>query len=61
METSRTSYNGATSPGSGIVYEPGDPRIGGRLCIRCHGTGRIRVFILETETCNLCGGVGRVF
>jgi hypothetical protein len=50
-----------TTPVGEAMYEPGDPRLGGRLCPRCHGTGRTRVFILETETCNLCGGVGRVF
>lgn len=43
------------------MYEPGDPRIGGRLCPRCRGSGRTRVFILESEICNLCRGAGRVF
>lgn len=50
-----------STPAGGVIYEPGDPRIGGRLCPRCHGSGRTRVFILETEACNLCQGIGRVF
>ena len=49
------------TPTGSVVYEPGDPRIGGRLCPRCHGSGRTRLFILEIETCNLCSGIGRVF
>jgi len=49
------------TPTGEVMYEPGDPRLGGRLCPRCHGSGLTRVFILETEMCNLCSGVGRVF
>ncbi|PVG00758.1 hypothetical protein CPB86DRAFT_782313 [Serendipita vermifera] len=43
------------------TFSPGAPRIGGRVCPRCHGTGRIRVFILDAETCGVCRGTGRVF
>ncbi|CAG7847209.1 SubName: Full=Uncharacterized protein {ECO:0000313/EMBL:CCA66785.1} [Serendipita indica DSM 11827] len=50
-----------TPSGRRVVYEPGDPRIGGRLCVRCHGSGRVRVFILDSEVCSMCGGIGRVF
>ncbi|KAH3899418.1 uncharacterized protein SCDLUD_004861 [Saccharomycodes ludwigii] len=44
----------------GLVVQPGDPRIGGRLCAECRGTGRIS-FFLDFKLCPVCGGVGRVF
>ncbi|KAG8852766.1 hypothetical protein FRB91_005972 [Serendipita sp. 411] len=47
--------------GGRTTFTPGDARIGGRRCVKCDGTGRIRVFILESERCNMCGGLGRVF
>jgi hypothetical protein len=50
-----------TPGGATSVYEPGDPRIGGRLCPRCRGDGSIRIFILEIDRCPMCGGIGRVF
>lgn len=49
------------TPGGTTTYEPGDPRIGGRLCPRCRGDGSIRIFILEIDQCPMCGGLGRVF
>ncbi len=51
------------SPASGnaVVYPPGDPRIGGRLCWRCGGRGKTSFLIFDEETCSICGGVGRTF
>ncbi|KDQ54224.1 hypothetical protein JAAARDRAFT_209380 [Jaapia argillacea MUCL 33604] len=46
-------------PGAPVV-QPGDPRIGGRLCRNCGGEGVVRFFILE-DRCDVCGGLGRVF
>ncbi|KAF8999343.1 hypothetical protein BDQ17DRAFT_1361216 [Cyathus striatus] len=43
-----------------VVVRPGDPRIGGRVCWRCGGDGRISFFLIDSETCDVCGGVGRV-
>ncbi|VEU20133.1 DEKNAAC100939 [Brettanomyces naardenensis] len=40
------------------VVQPGDPRIGGQLCPRCHGRGQVH-FFLDMETCPVCGGLGR--
>lgn len=50
-----------STPSGRRVLQPGDPRIGGRLCARCHGSGRIRIFILDSETCPVCRGIGRTF
>lgn len=41
------------------VVRPGDPRIGGILCPRCKGKGLVH-FFLDTETCSVCRGMGRV-
>ncbi|KAJ3775456.1 hypothetical protein FB446DRAFT_637853 [Lentinula raphanica] len=46
-------------PGS-IVYTPGDPRLGGRLCWRCDGDGLIGGFLFQ-EQCPACGGIGRTY
>lgn len=46
-------------PGS-VVYRPGDPRIGGALCMKCGGAG-VTIGFFEDDTCSRCGGVGRVF
>ncbi len=43
-----------------VVVRPGDPRIGGRVCWKCNGTGEVIVFIFDRERCRVCGGVGRV-
>ncbi|KAI0718050.1 hypothetical protein C8T65DRAFT_571126 [Cerioporus squamosus] len=50
-----------SSPGNAVVYPPGDPRIGGRLCWRCGGRGTTSFLIFDEETCSICGGVGRTF
>ncbi|EJD48169.1 hypothetical protein AURDEDRAFT_183524 [Auricularia subglabra TFB-10046 SS5] len=49
----------APPPGATVV-QPGDPRIGGRLCYRCMGEGTISVFIFDTAQCPACGGLGRI-
>ena len=49
------------SSGNAVVYPPGDPRIGGRLCWRCGGRGKTSFLIFDEEMCSICGGVGRTF
>ncbi|KAI0642080.1 hypothetical protein C8Q79DRAFT_1121998 [Trametes meyenii] len=54
--------NGApSSSGNVAVYPPGDPRIGGRLCWRCGGSGKTSFLIFDEETCRVCNGIGRTF
>ncbi|KAF8584218.1 hypothetical protein K439DRAFT_1660834 [Ramaria rubella] len=48
-------------PVGSVAYQPGDPRIGGRLCWRCDGRGGMSILFFDWETCGVCGGVGRVF
>ena len=57
-----TSSNWPRSPAPPPVsLRPGDPRIGGNLCWNCLGSGRTFGFLLLTNnTCDLCGGVGRL-
>ncbi|KAK0433059.1 uncharacterized protein EV420DRAFT_1570850 [Desarmillaria tabescens] len=56
-----TPMNGlGRAPRGAIVYPTGDPRIGGRLCWRCEGSGLISFLFLE-DNCPVCGGVGRIF
>ncbi|KIK67861.1 hypothetical protein GYMLUDRAFT_796932 [Collybiopsis luxurians FD-317 M1] len=52
--------NSSQPPPGVVVYAPGDPRLGGRLCWRCDGDGIIGGFLFE-EQCSVCGGVGRTF
>lgn len=57
--------NGFTNPGFGPppgpqYLQPGDPRMGGTLCGRCRGSGRV-TFFLDQELCLICGGAGRLF
>jgi hypothetical protein len=40
---------------------PGDPSMGGYLCGRCRGTGRVSVMLIDDDLCPVCRGVGRVF
>lgn len=42
-----------------VMVAPGDSRLGGVLCGECRGSGRIR-FLLDTDLCPLCNGVGRI-
>lgn len=55
-----TSPYSAPPPGSTVV-QPGDPRIGGRLCYKCSGSGVVPFMLFEETTCAVCGGVGRIF
>ncbi|CAH7674857.1 hypothetical protein BY996DRAFT_7816022 [Phakopsora pachyrhizi] len=58
-----------TSGSTPLVVRPGDPRIGGRLCLNCNGSGSrsdelnlLQVFFGGgQETCRACRGTGRVF
>ena len=48
-------------PGSGVVYMAGDPRIGGRVCGNCKGTGiRTSMMGFVEEQCQICRGIGRI-
>jgi len=51
--------NTTMGPGPTVV-RPGDPRIGGRLCYRCHGEGMISLFIFDSTQCPACNGMGRI-
>ena len=44
-----------------IPIEPGDPRLGGRLCMRCGGAGIRTVMLIDLTTCDNCDGTGRVW
>ena len=43
-----------------VVYPPGDARIGGSLCWRCHGKGTMNILI-DVINCPICNGCGRTF
>jgi len=51
----------ARPPPNATFLAPGDPRIGGRLCWKCDGTGRKVSWTLDATQCNKCSGSGRVF
>ncbi|KIJ65403.1 hypothetical protein HYDPIDRAFT_174870 [Hydnomerulius pinastri MD-312] len=44
-----------------ISVPPGDPRLGGRLCMRCEGSGVRTLLLFDITGCDVCGGVGRVW
>ncbi|CAD6893836.1 unnamed protein product [Tilletia caries] len=54
-------------PAGALVVRPGDPRIGGRLCLNCGGEGSVTASFLDSlfgapdEQCYACRGSGRVF
>lgn len=48
-------------PPGATVVRPGDPRIGGRLCWRCGGSGTTTFIIFDEMPCSVCDGVGRTF
>ncbi|WVQ82301.1 hypothetical protein IAT38_004429 [Cryptococcus sp. DSM 104549] len=55
------SSRGPVPPGA-LVVGPGDPRIGGRLCWRCSGSGReLSFFGFDDGRCWECRGLGRLF
>ncbi|KAJ1306479.1 hypothetical protein OPQ81_007482 [Rhizoctonia solani] len=52
---------GRPPPGA-LVVQPGDPRIGGRICWKCSGDGwQYKSLGFETKTCSACNGLGRLF
>lgn len=53
-------YGSSQAPPGSVVYSPGDPRLGGRLCYRCDGDGVTGGFLFQDQ-CYVCGGVGRLF
>ncbi|EIM79302.1 uncharacterized protein STEHIDRAFT_173171 [Stereum hirsutum FP-91666 SS1] len=52
---------GARPPPGAVVYQPGDPRLGGSLCWRCDGRGVTTFFIFDEGRCEACNGLGRIF
>ncbi|KAJ7050697.1 hypothetical protein C8F01DRAFT_677033 [Mycena amicta] len=54
-------YPGSRQPMPTSMLPPGDPRLGGALCWRCSGRGRVSFLVFETLPCSACGGVGRVY
>lgn len=52
--------NSIPPPGSTVV-SPGDPRIGGRLCYKCSGSGVVPFMLFDEMPCGVCNGVGRTF
>ncbi|WWC63326.1 uncharacterized protein I303_105926 [Kwoniella dejecticola CBS 10117] len=50
-------------PPGALVVPPGDPRIGGRPCYNCGGSGRENDFLFgfDVGRCYTCQGLGRVF
>ena len=52
--------DGNVPPIGATVVMPGDPRIGGRVCWRCGGRGVTPFLIFDEETCDTCGGIGRL-
>lgn len=51
---------GPSGPPNAVIYNAGDPRIGGVLCWVCGGKGRINLILLNID-CEMCNGVGRTF
>ncbi|TIC18021.1 hypothetical protein E3Q15_00300 [Wallemia mellicola] len=52
---------GRPPPGA-VVFQAGDPRIGGTFCYKCDGTGKRTDWLFGiTENCYKCGGIGRRF
>ena len=61
LRTRSSSTWPRSGPSPPIVLQPGDPRIGGRLCRNCFGSGRTFGFLLLSERpCGVCCGTGRL-
>ncbi|KAJ8591540.1 hypothetical protein M405DRAFT_932076 [Rhizopogon salebrosus TDB-379] len=43
-----------------IPVRPGDPRLGGVLCLKCGGTGTLPLLFIDLRPCSVCGGIGRI-
>ena len=57
-----TSTCHRSAPPPTAVLRPGDPRIGGRPCWNCSGSGRTLGFLLLSDRmCDVCAGLGRLF
>lgn len=54
-----SKWNAYNPVGPPVQVMPGDPRLGGILCSNCRGSGQTR-FFLDTEICQMCGGLGRI-
>lgn len=48
-------------PPGAMVFRPGDPRLGGRLCWRCGGSGVTTFLIFDEQPCSVCDGIGRTY
>ncbi|KAI0923674.1 hypothetical protein AcW1_006566 [Taiwanofungus camphoratus] len=48
-------------PAGAAVLPAGDPRLGGRLCWRCGGSGIVTFLIFDESPCNVCNGIGRTY
>lgn len=54
-------------PAPALIVRPGDPRIGGRLCWNCSGSGEVTdeglfgILFTSTDRCRVCQGAGRTF
>ncbi|EPT01172.1 hypothetical protein FOMPIDRAFT_159461 [Fomitopsis schrenkii] len=48
-------------PPGATVLRPGDPRLGGRLCWRCGGSGITTFLIFDEQPCSVCDGIGRTY
>ncbi|KAI0792208.1 hypothetical protein C8Q75DRAFT_792307 [Abortiporus biennis] len=59
--TPRVATGYAPPPPGAQSYRPGDPRIGGRLCWRCGGSGTISFLVFDERSCPVCDGIGRTF
>lgn len=55
------SYAQGRPPPGATVVQPGDSRIGGRLCWRCGGDGTVSFLIFDVTSCPVCNGIGRTF
>ncbi|RSH86482.1 uncharacterized protein EHS24_004738 [Apiotrichum porosum] len=48
----QTYYGGRAPPPNALVLQPGDPRIGGKLCYRCGGSGQeMSLFLFDDGPC----------
>lgn len=54
-----TNFGPGGPSGPPLRVAPGDPRLGGLLCGNCRGSGQIS-FLLDTDLCPVCGGLGRI-
>lgn len=54
-----TNFGRGGPSGPPLQVAPGDPRLGGLLCGNCRGSGQIS-FLLDTDLCPVCGGLGRL-